>query len=157
MHWLVVWYFRMFDRSLGRPAAIAADPSEPGEWNAALGEMGEALAARWLWVKGLKVLYRNYRAPSGGEVDIVARHGETLVFCEVKTRSSDQFGRPAAAVDEEKRRLIARGATGWLRELRFPPVVYRFDIVEVILEEGEIPEIHHIESAFQTGGMHAIS
>jgi len=114
----------------------------------ALGREGESIAAAHLRRHGHKILYRNFRAPHGGEVDIVCRdkrHGE-LVFAEVKTRSSEEFGRPSDAVDEKKRRLIIRGAMKWLRMLDMPDITYRFDIVEVVI--GPPREIRHIENAF---------
>ena len=95
-----------------------------------------------------KVLYRNYSGPWGGEVDIVCRHGKTLVFAEVKTRTHVGQYRPADAVNAEKRALIQRGASDWLRVLGLRRVPYRFDIVEVILTEGARPSIHVIEGAF---------
>lgn len=113
-----------------------------------IGLVGEILAARWLRKKKRKVLYQNYSAPGGGEVDIVARHGEVLTFVEVKTRTRDDHGRPADAVNAAKRRLIQRGAHHWLRILRRPCVTYRFDILEVYLLPGEKPRLHLIENAF---------
>lgn len=120
----------------------------------ALGKRGEALAARFLRRKGYRILYTNFRAPHGGEVDIVCRdkrHSE-LVFVEVKTRSSEAFGAPAEAVDQKKRRLIIRGAMQWLRMLDMPGITYRFDIVEVLI--GPPLEIRHIENAFPIPANH---
>jgi putative endonuclease len=117
---------------------------------AELGELGERLATKWLQKNGAKVLYRNFRAPDCGEVDVVARSGQTLVFTEVKTRRYEGRHRPADAVDNEKRALIIRGAREWLRLLHNPQVSYRFDIAEVLLRHGEQPEIRIIENAFQT-------
>ena len=114
-----------------------------------IGDFGEKLAVKWLRKHGRKVLYRNFSGPKGGEVDIVCRHGSDLTFVEVKTRTSEKFGRPADAVDLEKQRLIQRGATEWLRMLGRPVLSFRFDIVEVILTEGERPEVRVIENAFQ--------
>lgn len=114
-----------------------------------LGMLGEDLAVRWLRQRGRKILYRNYRGPHRGEVDIVCRHGEVLAFAEVKTRTSDAFNRPADAVNLEKQRLIQRGAQEWLRLLGNPKIVFRFDIVEVLLVEGETPSLNVIENAFQ--------
>ena len=114
-----------------------------------LGRLGEDLAARFLRRNGHKILRRNFRAPHGGEVDIVCRdkrHNE-LVFVEVKTRAAEQFGRPLDAVDEKKRRLITRGAMKWLRLLEMPDITFRFDVVEVVMTDP--PEIRHIENAFQ--------
>lgn len=114
----------------------------------ALGQQGEYLAAQFLRRHGHSILYRNFRAPHGGEVDIVCRdkkHSE-LVFVEVKTRSSEAFGAPAEAVNQKKRRLIIRGAMQWLRMLDKPEITYRFDIVEVV--NGPPLEIRHIQNAF---------
>lgn len=112
------------------------------------GLAGELLAAQWLRKRGRKVLYRNHRSPFGGEVDIVARHGQILTFVEVKTRSRDDLGRPADAVNEQKRQLIRRGAQDWLRLLNRPQVKFRFDVVEVYLIPGELPRLHVQENAF---------
>jgi putative endonuclease len=107
------------------------------------------LAEKYLRKRGCKILRRNFRAKGGGEVDLVCRDiaAKTLVFVEVKTRSSDEFDRPAAAVTREKQELIARGARAWLRLLDRPEVNFRFDIVEVVIGEGE-PRINVIKSAF---------
>ena len=75
-----------------------------------IGRLGERIAARYLYAHGGKVLYCNYRAPMGGEIDIVLRHGKILAFVEVKTRTSDAFGRAADAVNFHKQELISRGA-----------------------------------------------
>lgn len=118
----------------------------------ALGRQGERLAAEFLRGHGHKILYRNFRAPHGGEIDLVCRdrrHDE-LVFVEVKTRSDEEFGRPLQAVNRRKRRLILRGAMTWLRMLDMPDITFRFDVVEVLMHEP--PEIRHIENAFQLPG-----
>ena len=96
-----------------------------------MGRRGEQIAARHLRRIGYKVLYRNFRAPTGGEVDLVCREGDTLVFVEVKTRSSEAFGAPAEAVTRSKQHLITRGALAWLKLLGNPDIHFRFDIVEV--------------------------
>ena len=96
------------------------------------------------------MLYRNFRNRNGGEVDIVCRdrRSNELVFVEVKTRRSRDFGAPSHAVNDEKQRLIARGAIAWLRLLEWPDIRFRFDIVEVI-DSGTGPvEINVIENAF---------
>ena len=113
-----------------------------------IGAFGEKLAAHYLWAHGCGVLYHNYRAPKGGEVDIVCRDGEMLVFAEVKTRTSDRYGRPMDAVDAEKERLIIRGGMHWLRLLDNPEIFFRFDVVEVLLPEGERPEVTWVKEAF---------
>lgn len=103
---------------------------------------------RHLQHHGYRILRRNFRARHGGEVDIVARdcRTQTLTFIEVKTRSSDLFGRPASAVDETKQRLIIRGAMAWLRLLHLPDIPFRFDIVEVLC--GDPPQVEIITDAF---------
>ena len=116
---------------------------------AEIGREGELLAALWLRKHGRKVLYHNFSGPREGEVDIVCRHGKTLTFVEVKTRTSEKFGRPADAVDKEKQALIQRGAKEWMNLLSRRVFSFRFDIVEVILNEGERPVIRVIENAFQ--------
>ncbi|MDP9292424.1 MAG: YraN family protein [Verrucomicrobiota bacterium] len=113
-----------------------------------LGERGEKLAAQFLRRSGFKILYRNFRAPRGGEVDIVCRDDDTLVFVEVKTRSSEDFGSPAEAVNRDKQKLIARGAMAWLRLLDHPDVFFRFDIVEIVIEEN-VPRFSLIKNAFE--------
>lgn len=126
-----------------------------------VGDLGERIAARYLQRLGWKVLYRNFRAPAGGEVDLVMRGGqsfEQLVFVEVKTRTWKGYGRPLEAVDWNKQLLIERGANEWLRllsnEHRYEVVdirqniSWRFDVVEIILQEGEIPEVNLVENAF---------
>ena len=113
-----------------------------------IGLLGEHLAAKHLRQHGRRVLYRNYHGLHRGEVDIVARHGKTLTFVEVKTRTSAEFGRPADAVTQDKQRLIQRGAQDWLRLLGNPRITIRFDIAEVLLLDGEVPKVNLIENAF---------
>jgi len=111
-----------------------------------LGAWGEQVAARELKRHGFKILYRNYRGPYGGEIDLVCRDRETLVFVEVKTRSREEHSRPFDAVDRKKRKLIQRGALAWLRLLGMPRITFRFDVVEVIASKP--PEVRVIENAF---------
>jgi putative endonuclease len=131
--------------------SLFARGPKPGEnadhW---LGRRGEDLAARWLRGQGFRVLYRNFRAPRGGEVDIVCRDKscDELVFVEVKTRRTRDFGSPASAVNREKQRLITRGALAWLRMLDNPDILFRFDIVEVVMEERG-PSFNLVQAAFQ--------
>ena len=119
-----------------------------------LGQRGEKAAAHFLRRQGYKVLFRNFRAPHGGEVDITCRHGDTLVFEEVKTRtvSADATRRPADAVNHAKRKLITRGARAWLRMLDDHEIAYRFDIVEVSVAPGKKPTCNVIQSAFTLPG-----
>lgn len=126
-----------------------------------VGNLGERIAGRFLQCRGWKILYRNFRAPRGGEVDLVMRGGrdlKQLVFVEVKTRTRKGFGRPLEAVDRDKQTLIERGANEWLRllanehrhdEVDFRKIIsWRFDVVEIILQDSEVPEVNLVENAF---------
>ena len=144
------WY-RWVDRELDRRVVHPdADGMSDGEWNAWVGATGERLAGKYLWRTGRKVLYRNFRPKEGGEVDLVYRERNTLVFGEVKTRTRGEFGDPAKSVTRDKEKLVIRGANAWLRELNYPEVQFRFDIIEVLLPAGEPPRIQVIENAFTT-------
>lgn len=106
------------------------------------------MAREWLWASGWKVLFRNFRAPKGGEVDIIAREGRELIFVEVKTRTKRGGGRPVDAVDHAKQELIERGAREWRRLLGRKEIPCRYDVIEVILIEGERPNVTLIRNAF---------
>lgn len=111
------------------------------------GELGEQSAKRHLQGQGLKFLTANFRS-SRGEIDLVFRDKDCLVFVEVKTRSSEDWVRPAGAVNAHKRRLLSQTALDYLKLLGNPPVKIRFDIVEVLLQDYEIREIRHLPNAF---------
>jgi putative endonuclease len=111
------------------------------------GRLGERHARRYLKGQGMKFLVANFRTPRG-ELDLVFRDGTCLVFVEVKTRSSEDWERPAAAVDQERRRRLSRVGLDYLRLLKNPPVKFRFDIVEVLLTEGRVREIRHLTNSF---------
>lgn len=113
------------------------------------GATGESIACRHLRRAGYRILYRNFRGRTGGELDIVCRDGDTLVFVEVKTRTSEEFGRPFEAVRRDQRQRISRGALAWLRMLDNPDILFRFDVVEVMMREGRKPHVEVIRNAFQ--------
>ncbi len=101
----------------------------------ALGRHGEDLVARWYTSEGHELLARNWRC-SSGELDLVARDGSTIVFCEVKTRSSTRYGSPFEAVDRRRQQRMRAAAAEFLRaerssSLRHPARV-RFDVAAVI-------------------------
>jgi putative endonuclease len=121
-------------------------PPDPSEGHLVLGAWGEDKAARHLRRLGWRILRRNFRAPGGGEVDLVCRDRDTLVFAEVKTRRCEEMGRPLDAVDRNKQRLIRQGALYWLRLLEMPDITFRFDVIEVLATDPV--EIRVIESAF---------
>lgn len=111
------------------------------------GTLGEAAAKKQLKKLGLKFLVANFKSKRG-EIDLIFRDGEALVFVEVKTRSSEEWTRPAAAVDARKRRLLSLTALDYLKLLKNPPVKFRFDIVEVLLADGEVREVRHLPNVF---------
>ncbi|MEY4387859.1 MAG: hypothetical protein RLY20_3142 [Verrucomicrobiota bacterium] len=111
------------------------------------GKLGERTAKKHLQKLGLKFLTANFKSERG-EIDLVFRDDDCLVFVEVKTRSSEEWTRPAAAVDARKRRLISQTALDYLRLLKNPQVKIRFDIVEVLLRDGEVHEVRHLPNTF---------
>ncbi|MBI3416860.1 MAG: YraN family protein [Verrucomicrobia bacterium] len=111
------------------------------------GELGERAAKKHLCRLGLKFLTANFRSPRG-EIDLVFRDEDCLVFVEVKTRSSESWTRPAAAVNARKRRLLSLAALDYLKLIRQPPVRIRFDIVEVLLADGKVREVRHLPNTF---------
>src|SRR5213076_3381438 len=113
-----------------------------------LGTRGENLACRFLKKNGYKILYRNFRGRTGGEIDVVCRDRDTLVFVEVKTRTREDFGRPLDAVNRDKRNRISRGGLAWLRLLGDPDILFRFDVVEVIVGEEAAPRLEILRNAF---------
>src|SRR5256714_2980317 len=113
-----------------------------------LGIRGEKLACQFLKRNGYKILYRNFKGRTGGEIDVVCRDRDTLVFVEVKTRTREDFGRPLDAVDRDKRKRISRGGLAWLRLLDDPDILFRFDVVEVIIAKETEPRLEILRNAF---------
>lgn len=120
-----------------------------------LGRLGEKLAARALKRAGMKILARNYRCPSG-EVDLIALDrstrrqsgAETIVFVEVKTRSSDRYTGPEAAVDHDKQRRLENAARYYVARRHAEDFVIRFDIIAIVAPDGQTPKLRHIRDAF---------
>jgi putative endonuclease len=110
-----------------------------------LGKLGEELAVRELQRRGYAILDRRYRTRAG-ELDIVAREGETVVFVEVKARANDRCGAPAEAVTRGKRRRLALMAADYLARRRLVKAPCRFDVVAV--EAGERRVVTLYRSAF---------
>jgi putative endonuclease len=113
-----------------------------------IGDYGEEVAADWLRSKRCRILARNFKGPRRGEVDIVARDGKLLLFVEVKTRREGAKIRPLDAVDASKRALIERGANAWLKQLGTRNLPWRFDVIEIYVENGKIPRVNHVKDAF---------
>ncbi len=111
------------------------------------GRLGENAAKKYLGKNGLKFLTANFKSKRG-EIDLVFRDADCLVFVEVKTRSSEDWTRPAAAVDFDKQRKLSLCGLDYLRLLRNPQIKFRFDIVEVLLADGVVSEIRHLPNTF---------
>ena len=111
------------------------------------GDLGERAARKFLEKQGLKFLTANFACP-GGELDLVFRDGDSLVFVEVKTRTTGGWTRPSEAVDDRKRRALLRTANAYLRQLDSKDVAYRFDVVEVLLQDGDVTEVRHNVNSF---------
>ena len=113
----------------------------------AKGRRGEDLAAAFLLAQEYRIVTRNWRLKSG-EIDIVALDGDTLVFCEVKSRSNNCYGSGAEAVDCRKQRKIIQTASLYLQRYRLSHVCCRFDVIEVMHADWQQPQIIHIKNAF---------
>jgi len=113
----------------------------------AVGRYGEDVAARHLTDAGLQILTRNWRCPEG-EIDIVAIERRALVFCEVKTRSSDRFGVPAEAVTRRKADQLRRLAYLYLQQHPAGGVEVRFDVVSVTRSVAGAAVVEHVRAAF---------
>lgn len=118
--------------------------------NSKVGQWGEDIAALWLSNAGYSIVGRRVRPTRHDEIDIIAKKGAFLVFVEVKTRKSEAFGRPAAAVNAAKKKALCRAASAYLRRAGYPSLYYRWDIVEVVgSPEIPDPQVNHIENAFR--------
>ena len=113
----------------------------------ALGAYGERVAEAHLRDQGLVILDRNWRCPDG-EVDLILRDGDAIVFCEVKTRTGDLFGSPAEAIGPRKVRRLRRLAVRWLEQTGLHAHTIRFDVVEVLPQSQGAPVLEHIRAAF---------
>ncbi len=136
------WPFSLF-----RKTGKVPETHRAGAW-------GERIAAGFLEKKGYRILGRNVRFGSRCELDLVVRSpaSESLVFVEVKTRRTEEYGRPVSAVDRGKRHALGRAARRYLQRLKAKPARIRFDVVEVVgSPDAEPPVVRHIENAFSPG------
>ncbi|MCX7913213.1 MAG: YraN family protein [Thermodesulfovibrionales bacterium] len=111
----------------------------------ALGIKGEDIAIAYLKRKGYCILNRNYKTPYG-EVDIITKDNDTIVFVEVKSRSTLSYGEPFESVDYRKQERLRKSALFYLKSLKQERAV-RFDVISILLKNGE-HEIRHIKEAF---------
>jgi putative endonuclease len=110
----------------------------------AVGDYGERVACAHLESRGYQVLDRNWRCRLG-ELDVVARDGDTLVFCEVKTRRSVRFGEPAEAVTRLKLARLRRLAAAWMQEHDERSARIRIDVLAVVLPGAGAARVDHLE------------
>ena len=116
-------------------------------WRKLLGDRGERAASTLLKRTGHRILARNYRCPAG-EIDLITLDGATLVFVEVKTRSSNEFADPEQAVDLRKQKHIVRAAECYRQTKGAQTYPCRFDVVSVVMQPNGRPKAHHIRDAF---------
>lgn len=115
--------------------------------NQQIGALGEKFAAEYLKKQGYKILCKNYKCKVG-ELDLIARDGDEIVFAEVKTRPADPYVRGMYAVDQRKQQHILRTAAFYLAENR-SVLQPRMDVIEVELDrDGRLADIRHIKAAF---------
>lgn len=119
-----------------------------GWLNKLLGNRGERAAARFLKKAGYKILQRQAKNRIG-EIDLIARDRDTIVFVEVKTRSSLSAGHPTEAVGYAKQKQITQTAIVWLKERNLIGHRCRFDVVSIIWHENQEPTIQHYVAAFE--------
>ncbi len=118
-----------------------------------LGNRGERQAARFLRKRGYQILARQY-ANRHGEIDLIARDGDCIVFVEVKTRRSDAAGLPFEAVTGDKQRKMTKTAMVWLKRRGLLESRSRFDVISILWPEGsKTPEITHYQNAFPPVGV----
>jgi putative endonuclease len=113
------------------------------------GDKGEELAVEFLQSKGYSIIKRNYRYGKG-EIDIIAKDPEEegLVFIEVKSRKSDEYGSPEQAVTKNKIKQLKRIAELYLYENEIKEILCRFDVITVLLFPGQKPQLEHYVNAF---------
>jgi len=113
-----------------------------------LGEYGEDFSCRFLRTKRYKIIERNYRS-LWGEIDIIAKDKDTLVFIEVKTRSSDKFGPPASSVTRTKQNRIRRIAEAYIKTSKYQNLCFRFDVISILFDsKKDMVDFKLIQNAF---------
>jgi putative endonuclease len=108
-----------------------------------VGRYGEDLAARYLSEHGFAVLERNWRCELG-EIDIVAREGDTLVVCEVKTRRGLNYGSPLESITYRKLTTLRKLSGRWLQDHQLRPAAIRIDVVAVLFDHNTPPTVDHV-------------
>ena len=120
-------------------------------WKERAGRAGERIAEEFLALRGLTVVERNARV-GRGEIDLVARERDTVVFVEVKFRTGDTYGGPLAAVSGKKREDVSRAAAGWLARAGLTGRPVRFDVVGLTwAPDGSELHVTHVPNAYAGG------
>jgi putative endonuclease len=141
----------MFEIIMAEVLSLDIENKHPNEMNSSfIGEYGERLAAEFLQRRGFRLVLSNFKAPVGrnrlgvsvtGEIDLIALDGETICFVEVKTRSSDEFASPLAAVDLRKQRQITRTARVYRKIFNLRAAKFRYDVISIVLADKNNPRI----------------
>lgn len=116
-------------------------------FNKKKGDEGEDIAVEFLLKKGFEIIERNYRFEKG-EIDIIAKDKNEIVFIEVKTRKSLEFGLPEFSITNGKIKQLKRIASAYLWEKEIYETDCRFDVVAILMLDSSHPEINHLENAF---------
>jgi putative endonuclease len=133
------------------------DKHSPQRNSSRVGQIGEELAARFLRRNGYRLVAANFKTPVGrnrrglqvtGEIDLIALDADVLCFVEVKTRSSDDFASPLAAVNLRKQRQIIRTAKVYRKIFRLQSISFRYDVVSIVLPNKARPEIELFKNYF---------
>lgn len=111
------------------------------------GSEGEEIACEFISKLGYKIVERNYQF-GHGEIDIIAKDGDTLVFIEVKYRKNLEYGPPELAITKGKQNLVKRTATAYLWENEIKDELSRIDVIAILKLPGQRPKINHIINAF---------
>ncbi|SRR5258705_112940 len=144
----------MWGEARERPPDFGRGPRRGAEWRERTARGGERLAESFLQLRGLVVVDRNVRV-GRGELDLIAREGDTVVFVEVKLRSGSDESAPLTAVNWKKRLDMSRAATRWLQTRGLTDRPVRFDVVGITWEaDGSRIHAEHIRNAFPGGGRH---
>jgi putative endonuclease len=133
------------------------DKHSPKRNSSQVGQLGEELAAHFLRKSGYRLVAANFKTPIGrnrrdaeitGEIDLIALDADVLCFVEVKTRSSDEFASPLAAVDLRKQRQIIRTARMYRKIFRLHQTKIRYDVISIVLPENARPKIELFKNYF---------
>jgi putative endonuclease len=109
----------------------------------ATGALGEQMATEYLVAKNYNIVSRNVFFPNVGELDIVAKDGQTLVFIEVRTRADNMFGHPLETLTKAKQLKIVKASRRYIQEYKIPASSYRYDVIAILNDN-----IEHIVDAF---------